>query len=327
MQKMPKAAPLHPWEWPAKPWQRIHVDFAGPFLNTTFLAVVDAHSKWPEVFTMSSTTSGHTIQVLRELFSRTGVPEQLVSDNGPQFTSEEFRTFLKCNGIRHITSAQFHPSTNGLAERFVQSLKNALRAMADEHITLHQKLINFLFAYRNAVHSTTNQTPAMLFLGRSLRSRLDLLRPNLQRNVQEKQMKQCKDQGLTWELNMGETVLTRDYRGLRKWIPAKIKERTGPLSYTVEITPGVVWRCHIDQLRRSQAAVQEELPAVSTAPTATSASPSAGGNVTPAAANVTEEPTAASPAVLPHSQAQADAPCEERRYPTRVRNPPERLNL
>lgn len=199
VQKMPKAAPLHPWEWPAKPWQRIHVDFAGPFPNTTFLVVVDACSKWPEVFTMSYTTSGHTIRVLRELFSRTGVPEQLVS----WFTSEEFGTFLKCNGIRHITSAPFHHSTNGLAERFVQSLKNALRAMADERITLHQKFVNFLFAYRNAVHSTTNQTPAMLFLGRFLRSRLDL-RPNLQRNVQEKQLKQCKDHGPTRELNVGE---------------------------------------------------------------------------------------------------------------------------
>lgn len=103
VQKMPKAAPLHPWEWPAKPWQRIHIDFAGPFLNKTFLVAVDACSKWPEVFTMSSTTSGHTTKVLRELFSRTGVPEQLVSNNGPQFTSKRFGPFLKHNGIRHIT--------------------------------------------------------------------------------------------------------------------------------------------------------------------------------------------------------------------------------
>ncbi|KAF7643784.1 hypothetical protein LDENG_00233410 [Lucifuga dentata] len=55
VQKVPKAAPLHPWEWPACPWQRVHMDFAGPFMGTTFFVVVDACSKWPEVFQMSST--------------------------------------------------------------------------------------------------------------------------------------------------------------------------------------------------------------------------------------------------------------------------------
>lgn len=110
-------------------------------------------------------------------------------------------------------------------------------------------------------------------------------------------------------------------------MPAKVKERTGPLSYTVEVYPGVYWRRHIDQLRRSQAADQEELPDVSPAPTATSAFPSTGENVTPAAATVLEEQTATSPAVLPPSQAQADSACEERRYPSRIRNPPKRCNV
>ncbi|KAJ8377451.1 hypothetical protein AAFF_G00260090 [Aldrovandia affinis] len=128
--------------------------------------------------------------MLRSLFARTGIPEQLVSDNGPQFTANEFQVFLKRNGVRHITSAPYHPATNGLAERFVQTLKQGLRAMADEHSPLNQKLANFLFAYRNATHATTNQTPAMLFLGRGLRSRLDLLKPNLRRTVQDRQRKQ-----------------------------------------------------------------------------------------------------------------------------------------
>ena len=49
----PPKAPLHPWVWPSKPWERIHVDFAGPFLGKTFIIIVDAHSKWPEVIPMS----------------------------------------------------------------------------------------------------------------------------------------------------------------------------------------------------------------------------------------------------------------------------------
>jgi len=82
----PPTAPLHPWVWPSRPWQRIHVDFTGPFLGKSFLVVEDAHSKWPEVFEMSSTTSLKTIATLRHLFAAYGLPEQLVSDNGPQFT-------------------------------------------------------------------------------------------------------------------------------------------------------------------------------------------------------------------------------------------------
>jgi transposase InsO family protein len=93
-----------------------------------FLVVVDAHSKWPEIFMMKGTTSAHTAGILITLFARTGVPMQLVSDNGPQFVSEEFEAFMRANGIRHIASAPYHPATNGLAERMVQTFKYALTA-------------------------------------------------------------------------------------------------------------------------------------------------------------------------------------------------------
>ena len=123
----PSAAPLHPWLWPNQPWQRIHVDFAGPFRGRQFLVVIDAHSKWPEVIPMQTTTSTATIHELRRLFSSYGLPEQLVSDNGPQFVSDEFKVFLKANRVKHIRSAPYHPSSNGLAERFVRTFKRALR--------------------------------------------------------------------------------------------------------------------------------------------------------------------------------------------------------
>ena len=123
----PAPAPLHPWIWPSRPWQRIHIDYAGPFKQKMFLIVVDAHSKWPEVIEMSTTSSGRTIEVLRQLFARFGLPEQLVSDNGTQFTSEEFATFTKANRIKHIRTTPYHPSSNGLAERFVQTFKKAMK--------------------------------------------------------------------------------------------------------------------------------------------------------------------------------------------------------
>ena len=143
----PAAAPLHPWIWPNTPWKRIHIDFADPFLDKMFLVVVDAHSKWPEVIQMSSTTSFKTIEALRSIFAKYGLPEQLVSDNGPQFTSEEFAHFMKVNGIKHIRSAPYHPSTNGLAERFVQTFKRAMKISAQDEPNLNTRLSQFLLGY------------------------------------------------------------------------------------------------------------------------------------------------------------------------------------
>lgn len=131
-----------------------------------FLIAVDAHSKWPEVVPIKTTTSEKTISVLRTIFARNGLPEQIVSDNAPQYTSEEFQDFMKKNGIKHFKSAPHHPATNGLAERFVQTFKKSIKAMTKEDISLQHKIHNFLLVYRNSVHATTNQTPAMLFMNR-----------------------------------------------------------------------------------------------------------------------------------------------------------------
>ena len=103
-------------------------DFVGPLEGKTFFIMVDTHSKWPEVIPMSTTTSHHTIEALRSVFSRFGLPDQLISDNSQQFISDEFTQFLKRNGIKHILSAPYHPSSNGLAEHFVQTFKQAMQA-------------------------------------------------------------------------------------------------------------------------------------------------------------------------------------------------------
>ncbi|KAI3373039.1 hypothetical protein L3Q82_006335 [Scortum barcoo] len=91
---------------------------AGPYEDRMFLDAVDAHSKWPEVTIMKSTTTEKTREALGEIFSRFGSPTQLVSDNGPQLVSQEMDAFLQANGVQHITSAPYHSATNGLAERF-----------------------------------------------------------------------------------------------------------------------------------------------------------------------------------------------------------------
>lgn len=166
--KSPPKSSNHPWEWPSQPWTRIHVDFMGPWHGKVFLVMADAYSKWPEAFLMSSTSTTATIQVLRSVFVRNGLPITLVSDNGPQFSSEELAQFMQRNGIRHKTCAPYFPATNGLAERFVQTLKNALRGMEGEKKSLEEKLAEILMSYRVAPHAMTSRPPAELFLGRPL---------------------------------------------------------------------------------------------------------------------------------------------------------------
>ena len=224
--------PLHPWEWPASPWSRLHIDFAGPYLGHIFLVLVDAHSKWMDVRLMHSIKAHSTIGQLRMIFATHGIPQKIVSDNGPTFTSQEFKTFMTQNGVLHITSAPYHPSTNGLAERAVQTFKQALKRIQGSSI--QEKLSKFLFQYRITPHTTTGIAPAELFMGRRLRSRLDLLFPTVSQKVESKQLKQKEEHDSTKPVrtfSIGDIVYVEDYTASpQKWIPRKIVEVTGPLS-------------------------------------------------------------------------------------------------
>ena len=97
------------------------------------MVVTDALSKWPEIFVMENTSAEDTVSTLRSLFARMGLPDQIVSDNGPQFTSK----------------------------------------------TLQQKFDRFLLTYRSVPHATTALSPAQLLLGRNIRTRLDLIKPDV----------------------------------------------------------------------------------------------------------------------------------------------------
>ena len=110
-QKTPAQVPFHLRSWPTRPWSRLHIDHAVPFLGDLFLIIVDAHSKWLEVKRISSTSSQITISVLKSVFATHGIPDTLMSDNGSAFTSAEFKEFADCNGIQHLTSAPYHPSS------------------------------------------------------------------------------------------------------------------------------------------------------------------------------------------------------------------------
>ena len=308
----PPVAPLHPWKWPTRPWTRLHIDYAGPMEGKMFLIVIDAHSKWIEAFPVASATALTTIQHLRVLFAQFGVPEVIVSDNGSQFIAAEFQKFCQMNGIRHIQIAPYHPSSNGLAERAVKIFKQGIRKLTEG--TMNDRIARSLFQYRITPHTTTGVSPAELLMGRRLRSRLDLLKPNVAQRVEEKQRRQQADHDRHCRVRSfseGEKVFVKNNRPGEKWLPGQIVKSSGPVSFRVRLQNGKMIRCHQDQLRNrgTEDPRPHEIPLfeddVNIFPNASSSVP------------VAQEPP-------PTEITPQTATVETSRYPARVRRPPER---
>ena len=196
---MPVQVPLHPWEWPAQPWTRLHLDYAGPFMERMFLVLSDSHSKWVDVIPVKSATSAVTIQKLRNIFAVQGLPRRIVTDNGT------------------VCTAPYHPASNGLAKRALQTFKLAMKKMKGNE-PLETKLARFLFKYRITPHATTTQSPAEMLLGRRPRSILDLLHPDTATQVHKSQARQklnhdrhVRERTFT----VGDRVYVRDFSGSR----------------------------------------------------------------------------------------------------------------
>lgn len=103
---------------------------------------MDAYSTFPYVIEMSSTMSAARDKALTSVFCIEGLPEAIVSDNGPQFTLSEFEQFCVNNGIEHVTTAPFHPQSNGEAERFVRTFKCQMLKLTTK-LSKHDALITF----------------------------------------------------------------------------------------------------------------------------------------------------------------------------------------
>jgi len=334
LRKNPAPAPFTPWTFPARVWERIHVDFA-TLKGTDYLILIDSHSKWIEVEMMNSTTASKTIEVIRHWFSSYGLPMEVVSDNGPQFGSAEFNDFLQRNGVKHTLSPPYHPSSNGAAERSVQIVKDNLKKhLLAEHknlepkLTTKQKLDNFLLTYRTIPHTITGRTPAELFLKREVRTRFSLLKPDLNRRVMEKQETQMRNQATPSttlrEFHEKEDVLVRDYTGGKeKWVQGTVTEKLGAQRYYVN-TGTRTRHCHVDQMLksyvkprvtevddRSEEMRRTVLPLENSRDERQEVQlPTAESEVTPTTESTTQ-PT--------------DVETSLRRYPARERRPPQRL--
>jgi hypothetical protein len=201
---------------------------------------------------MRQTKSSDMIEILRTLFARYGLPLHVVSDNGPQFISEEFREFLRLNQVKHTLCPPYHPSSNGLAEKYVQTFKRMFGKL-DPKDSVQHRVSTVLFNFRNIPHSTTGISPAELFLKRAPRTPLSLVKPCLQRKVekhQEASKKQSdRDNPVMRTFDLNQPVKVRNARGGNvKWLPGVVVDIKGPNTYLVRV-PGNSRRfVHADHL-------------------------------------------------------------------------------
>ena len=150
---------------PQHPWEKIGTDLF-ELKGNSYLLLVDYFSRFIEVVKLSSTTTKSVVAAMKPIFARYGIPEIVVSDNGPQYSSQEFQNFAENYDFKHITSSPYHPQGNGEAERAVKTVKKLLRSASDPNLAL--------LCYRSTPLSWCQYTPAQLLMGRQIRSTLPM---------------------------------------------------------------------------------------------------------------------------------------------------------
>ena len=213
---MPAKAPAHPWEKTTSPWVRLYIDFTGPFLEKMFFIIYDLFLKWINVIPMKNIKATSVISCLRNVFSTHGIPYFLVRDNGSSFSRQEFNEFCKVKGIKHLKIAPYHPSSNGAAERSVQTFKTVLKNIIDGKVVidLDSTLSRFMLSYHTTPHSTTGISPAELLFNRKLNTRLNFVKPKLSSIINEQQQKFKDFNNRSKNLKLfylGDHVWVRDY--------------------------------------------------------------------------------------------------------------------
>ncbi|CAL8069840.1 unnamed protein product [Orchesella dallaii] len=253
-ERIERKEPLIPSEFPTRPWMKVGMDLF-QLNGNWFILVVDYFSRFPEVAQLSSTTTAAVIDKLKVFFSRHGVPEEVISDNGPQFhplKTSPFQQFAREYGFLHSTSSPRYPQSNGFAENGVKIVKNLLKKNTDWY--------KALLEYR-ASPLANGFSPAELLMGRRIRSTLPVNptsliptdvdkdelveKEEIRRNKQKKAYDHHHGVVAKQELSEGEIVWIKD---LRIW--GKITGVAGtPRSYLVD-TPRGSFRRNSSHLTR-----------------------------------------------------------------------------
>lgn len=315
--KQQQKQPLQQHSLPSYPWQKLASDLFD-FKGSQYLVLADYYSKFPIVRKLSSTTSAAIINQLKSIFAEYGIPETIVTDNGPQYSSKEFKAFCSTWSINHTTSSPVYPRSNGFSERMVQTVKNILQKADASGEDLYLGLL----AYRTTPVDSKLPAPAKLLNRRTYRTQLPTS-GRLQRSIaSDSDMEQLQhrqqvqklqhDRKSTRELQSlrpGQAVAVYNPRS-KEWNPAKLtKECDEPRSYIVKTPSG-------SELRRNRVHLK---PCTESNPQVSAPGP------TQIPAETPRQPSASQQPATPTASDTSGASVQTRSG--RTVRPPQRLNL
>jgi hypothetical protein len=240
--------PMYERELPSSPWEILGTDLF-QFKGRTYIIVADYFSKFFIIKKLSSETTECVIGHMKNIFSEHGIPNLVYSDNGPCYSSAEFKLFTQAYGFQHITSSPRYPQSNGYVERMIQVVKNTMKKCADTKQDLQLALLSL----RTTPISGTLPSPAELLNSRQMKSTLPLVSKHSSKDElsTEELKKRQNTQKVYYDrgtrelppLKSGQTVMVQDLPNLR-WKPGTVVSPTKePRSYIVQDTNGArYWR-------------------------------------------------------------------------------------
>ncbi|XP_055865631.1 uncharacterized protein LOC129928743 [Biomphalaria glabrata] len=179
-------APLQTMELTEKPFQKVAVDLIGPMPiessrnHKYILTLVDTCTRWPEAIPLVNISAIDVTRALSEIFSRTGLPEVILSDRGSQFTADITKTFMEMYNIKMKFTTPYHPQSNGLCERFNKTLKQIISKIANDNPQNWDLLLPAaLFAYRESIQDTTGFSPFEMLYGANPRGPITTFKESL----------------------------------------------------------------------------------------------------------------------------------------------------
>ena len=234
-----RAEPLIPSKLPEYPWQKVGTDLF-EWKKDNYLLIVDYYSRYIEVAKLKRTTAEEVILHTKSIFARHGIPEVIISDNGPQYVSAEYQNFAQKYEFEHITSSPYYPQSNGEAERAVQTVKSLLKKEGDPYLAL--------LAYRTTPLQS-GFSPSELLMSRKLRTNLPTTREQLKPKipdpdtVRERDMRSKGRQQNNYDRHHRVRELPSLNLGDAVWIPDRQEEgivtgESGTRSFEVQTSEG-----------------------------------------------------------------------------------------
>jgi len=258
-----RAQPLMPSPLPELPWQKVATDLF-QWKQSTFLLIVDYYSRFIEIARLSNApTAEEVVTHTKSIFARHGIPECVISDNGPQYTSGLYEEFSKCYQFKHITSSPYFPQSNGEAERAVGTIKRMMAKCEDPYLALLE--------YRSTPLQI-GYSPSELLMGRTLRSTIPMTRGQRMPRLIDRDTVRVRDKELKakqkrdHDSHHGVRSLPPLNSGDEVWIPdrqeeACVAQEVGPQSYEVTTPEGSYRRNRRDLIRLPDPPNRAESPA------------------------------------------------------------------